>query len=725
MVDCHTVSPTPSTRSPPGELDDGLLAKLIARAATQAVAAAQADGATPADCPIVSRIRGQRVAAEALLGAAFVQPNVRLGVAEGAGVSSGCADGAIVGGAKTPPAGVWRVAEVNNALGLDFGLEVKLVTVSVGVKGIYAPNGKDAVFVEFSGEEPLDFTARLAPREKAKVPKFQPDVRALSVKCGPSGRMRRWGFAEHETLLRIIELAGQRDQLDISNLACMEASLRRVQTIGWACHDKIRETDAGSSSRLSIEEATAFSGLSRSGDLLMVAPSYLERAKAQVEKDAAITNKNIRKAKEERELRRNQKDKPGKKQGTQRLVIDCRPSNCWFSPSDPVELSAGAALGNIEKPAGATLYVGHVDIKDAFYHFLPARAGLLPARRALGRGASAAGESCWRRKTAHKAPLATGAERDQYLQDRLVRAAAVRRRRLEFLSELDQRLELNGLSARPRPSAPLDAGMLDLLDLGVSEWVTEWVTEQCLKGVDHWRGANPMAALASADPRLSSGGRHLLPQARQASKGWRNLAPAASRLPLPAEVVSAIAMELLAVNCWDMAMCAMLSLAFLMRPGDWKTVGVDEASLPSKTEEFDESLLLDLADDQWPGPLRVRLIEGRGPQEPLFSFSKAEFARLFKMAGARLLLQRPPPPCVLRHSGASRDFAEQRRSLAGVNRRGRWRTDASARRYEKGGRLGTEFATLKMRLQVHARWCLKYLLAALHGSLQPRGFRGL
>eukprot|EP00959_Pyramimonas_sp_CCMP1952_P360257 7543715-Pyramimonas_sp.AAC.1 len=37
-----------------------------------------------------------------------------------------------------------------------------------------------------------------------------------------------------------------------------------------------------------------------------------------------------------------------KKNGSQRLVVDCRRSNCWFSAADPVELSAGAGLGNLE-----------------------------------------------------------------------------------------------------------------------------------------------------------------------------------------------------------------------------------------------------------------------------------------------------------------------------------------------------------------------------------------
>ena len=149
----------------------------------------------------------------------------------------------------------------------------------------------------------------------------------------------------------------------------------------------------------------------------------------------------------------------------------------------------------------------------------------------------------------------------------------------------------------------------------------------------------------------------------------------------------------------------------------------DETSLPSKTGEFDESLLLDLVEDQWLGPLCQQLVQGRDPQLPLFAFSQAEFARLFKAAGARLMLQRPPPPYVLQHSGASRDFAEQRRTLVGIKRRGRWRTDASVRRYEKGGRLGSEFAKLPERLQTHIRWCLKFLPEALSGSLPLRAYR--
>ncbi|CAK0894817.1 unnamed protein product, partial [Prorocentrum cordatum] len=592
-----------------GEIDGALLEKCVKKGATMALRDAREHGMTPVTMTVARAPGGRRVPIEEVVGAGFVQLALRDAAPEGADTG-----GAIVAGTATPRTGVWRVVEEGNSLGYDVGCEVNPVTVYIGCKGVYSPDGKDSVFVEFSDEDEGDFVKRVAPRPPPKESAAQ-DARTLAIKFNPQGRMRdwrdvvdscqqeefedfpvsgprsmswclhflrrrhtpldhhlmfrstcslkpeQWGVAEHETLLRIIELAGQYDQLDVTNLACMEAAARRVQTIEWAYHDKIRETDAGSTSRLSIEEATAFSGLSRAGDLMMVAPALLEHVKLQVEKDAAIM-KNIRKAKEERELRRkdnnkgNNKEKgrrilrrqavaslanqaiytlndlagsergssvsqPGegraphgavqrrvyaaaaamgpppalspsgalqelrgctvyedvqstvvpyddikaslpmsgnrpvplaelfgaggqaevdgfldshllepeaashnlkaapretymdevlrnsphayqrlvkrleragmidytvqpqefcslffvrKKNGSQRLVVDCRRSNCWFSAADPVQLSTGAGLGNLEVPDGARLYVGHVDIKDAFYHFeLPER----------------------------------------------------------------------------------------------------------------------------------------------------------------------------------------------------------------------------------------------------------------------------------------------------------------------------------------------------------------
>ncbi|CAK0795370.1 unnamed protein product, partial [Prorocentrum cordatum] len=1150
-----------------GEIDGALLEKCVKKGATMALMDAREHGVTPVTMTVARAPGGRRVPIEEVVGAGFVQPALRDGAPDGAD-----AGGAMVAGTATPRTGVWRVVEEGNSLGYDVGREVKPVTVYIGCKGVYSPDGKDSVFVEFSDEDEGDFVKRVAPRPPPKESSAQ-DARTLAIKFNPQGRMRdwrdvvdscqqeefedfpvsgprsmswclhflrrrhtpldhhlmfrstcslkpeQWGVAEHETLLRIIELAGQCDQLDVTNLACMEAAARRVQTIEWAYHDKIRETDAGSTSRLSIEEATAFSGLSRAGDLMMVLPALLEHVKLQVEKDAAIM-KNIRKAKEERELRRqavaslaNQAiytlndlagsergssvSQPGegraphgavqrrvyaaaaamgpppalspsgalqelrgctvyedvqstvvpyddmkaslpmsgnrpvplaelfgaggqaevdgflgshllkseaashnlkgapretymdevlrnsprayqrlvkrlerarmidytvqpqefcslffvrKKNGSQRLVVDCRRSNCWFSAADPVQLSTGAGHGNLEVPDGARLCVGHVDIKDAFYHFeLPERvrnlfalpavpawvAGLAevggvrvspgtsvyPRLRVLPMGWS---HALWVCQTLHRriiqdipgleptsflhdrgpAPATTPACHTVYVDnflalgtcrstvERLVRQVSARdiekvvghctflallsrtslsifrsvytfiarhrdhgtaplwesvrweleafrnviplirrdfgapwsskvmasdasfwgygvvsrdlppdivqqlgrvserwrfsgkaqvrsregvlgpdweldtgdwvkkveedsQEREDALSDLPEILKERGWAVlmgkkwevpisnivqgevgprppaltypaqgspvlvrrRPRASSPpsaetigLSPNMLPWRPLGrvigrlgagtagqFPRDLSDWMNEQYMEGYDHWRGSNMMAAVAWADPRPSRGGGHGLPLSRQALKGWRLLAPASSRLPLPVKVVFAILMQLLVLDDWDMAVCT------------------------SKTGEIDESLLLNLEEDQWLVPLCQRLVLGRDPQELLFAFSQAEFTRCFETAGAKRLLQRPLPPYIPRHVGAGRDFAEQRRALVGAKRQGRWHTVAGVGHYELKGRVGNESAKLPLRIQNQVRWCHKYLPAALSGSLQPRG----
>ena len=107
--------------------------------------------------------------------------------------------------------------------------------------------------------------------------------------------------SEHEMLLKILELATTYDQLDISNLAFAESVARRVQTIEWAYHEKLKDASGSSAGgRLESEEIAAFGGLPRTGEAAMVAPDLLDHVKSVVEKDAIIL-KNLRKAREERE----------------------------------------------------------------------------------------------------------------------------------------------------------------------------------------------------------------------------------------------------------------------------------------------------------------------------------------------------------------------------------------------------------------------------------------
>lgn len=84
---------------------------------------------------------------------------------------------------------------------------------------------------------------------------------------------------------------------------------RRLQTIEYAHAEKAREVEARSvGGKLSMEEQMTFGSLVRQAGTLMIAPSLLEHVKLEVEKDVQL-QKNIRKAREERELSRKQKGK--------------------------------------------------------------------------------------------------------------------------------------------------------------------------------------------------------------------------------------------------------------------------------------------------------------------------------------------------------------------------------------------------------------------------------
>ena len=57
-----------------------------------------------------------------------------------------------------------------------------------------------------------------------------------------------------------------------------------------------------------------------------------------------------------------------KKNDRQRMILDCRRSNCHFCDPAHVNLCTGDALSRIEIEKGELLTVGMADLKDAFYH---------------------------------------------------------------------------------------------------------------------------------------------------------------------------------------------------------------------------------------------------------------------------------------------------------------------------------------------------------------------
>ena len=82
-----------------------------------------------------------------------------------------------------------------------------------------------------------------------------------------------WGVQEHFQLSQQIKAATCQDQLDGTNLICIEMKFRRLQTIEFAHWDKAKDAESkGVGGKMSLEEQAAFSGLSRATSSVMVSP---------------------------------------------------------------------------------------------------------------------------------------------------------------------------------------------------------------------------------------------------------------------------------------------------------------------------------------------------------------------------------------------------------------------------------------------------------------------
>ena len=121
----------------------------------------------------------------------------------------------------------------------------------------------------------------------------------------------------------------------------------------------------------------------------------------------------------------------------------------------------------------------------------------------------------------------------------------------------------------------------------------------------------------------------------------------------------------------------------------------EEEAVTSKTQEFDESVLID-----WPGlwglyQLLRRHVAPLSATDALWTFDHKEynmmFARVSELAEVNKLV---PHPYSLRHSGASHDSLLRRRSIEAIQKRGRWRAASSATRYDKHARVLKEVSKL-------------------------------
>jgi len=285
----------------------------------------------------------------------------------------------------------------------------------------------------------------------------------------------------------------------------------------------------------------------------------------------------------------------------------------------------------------------------------------------------------------------------------------------------------------------------NLMDRILVEIFDEWY----LEGESLPLGSKALAALIYHRPWFGRGAGCQLAAARQALRGWKRLEPPVSRLPLPLPVVAMIANELWSLAYFEESLVVMLIFFTYFRPGEpyrlrvcdlvppvpgaglahcrWAlTLHAFELGRASKTQEFDESVLLDRDEMAYLGPLLRLRAAGRSPASPLLRGTQATLASRFREACVGLQLECLGPPTLyqLRHSGASADFASNRRTLAEIQRRGRWRTSASVRRYEKGGRVSQQLMRLSPAARAHAVLCGNYIVEVQCGRRSPlrRGF---
>ncbi|OLQ10494.1 hypothetical protein AK812_SmicGene5815 [Symbiodinium microadriaticum] len=231
--------------------------------------------------------------------------------------------------------------------------------------------------------------------------------------------------------------------------------------------------------------------------------------------------------------------------------------------------------------------------------------------------------------------------------------------------------------------------------------------------------------------RPGSKGLAAMPMAQQSMKGWRKLCPPRSRMPIPFEATCLLVQR--AVECGRKEVGLVVILIFLLylrpsepfrlrvqdivRPirkaaGPYKKYAIllhpTEMGIPSKTQQWDEMLSLDLEVHRFLGPALVEVLQlrTRNKQEAAFKVKMAEVISFLENAWKKEGFTPMGEPHLyrLRHGGASYESANRLRDLTAIQARGRWQTLKSVKNYEKGGRLQQLFGSLD---EVVQRRCLE------------------
>jgi hypothetical protein len=226
------------------------------------------------------------------------------------------------------------------------------------------------------------------------------------------------------------------------------------------------------------------------------------------------------------------------------------------------------------------------------------------------------------------------------------------------------------------------------------------------------------------------------PFALRAVRGWRRLKPSSSRHPLPWLVAVLIACHM---ACGPLgaegAIAVLVMFDAYLRPYELFSLRVCDVVFPAaqftcvslvicpfdkkkptKTGVFDDSIPLNSVDRRYIAPLLAWWIATQKLKRDdfVFSVSHLELGKEFTRVCALLGLSRwgfVLYSC--RHGGPSEDRANRMRSLLEIQKRGRWMSEKSVRRYEQEGRLHVVLSYLSSDFVSYGLECSKNLVACI------------
>eukprot|EP00971_Amphidinium_carterae_P183870 3650286-Amphidinium_carterae.1 len=240
------------------------------------------------------------------------------------------------------------------------------------------------------------------------------------------------------------------------------------------------------------------------------------------------------------------------------------------------------------------------------------------------------------------------------------------------------------------------------------------------------RGEKMFAAWLAVCPEFSKYGNEKLPRTLRALKGFRRLVPAATRAPLPHQLVSAAAVVASKTQGLLVAVCILVTFLCYLRPSDanrlhgrsfvppthitgaWSLLLNASADLHlSKTGAADESVQFDTLGYEWLGEV-FEILRRHRHQRSAWTFGYPLVLKLFKWSGLKFKVPHFTP-YRLRHSGPSADRLAGTRSLQEIQQRGRWLSHSSVVRYEKASRVASEWHKLEPRLRAFCEYCHTHL----------------